>query len=378
MNLTTQDMNNIFSGIYCGKRVLVTGHTGFKGSWLVAWLLKLGANVVGFSDRIPTNPSMFEVLGLEDRIEHHIGDVRDAVAVAALISSSKPDFVFHLAAQAIVSTSYQEPLDTISTNVMGTANVLEALRHLDHPCTAVLITSDKCYENVEWPWGYKETDHLGGRDIYSGSKGAAEVIIHSYYWAFFRDAEKTLVRIATGRAGNVIGGGDWAKDRIIVDCVRSWSRGETVEIRSPEATRPWQHVLEPLSGYLTLGAELARDRKLSGESFNFGPRTEQNKTVMSLLGDLRKHWEQDPTGEAYRITGHVPFHEAALLRLNCDKAAFLLKWEAALTYADCIEMVGRWYSNFYAGQPENTYDLTLSQINQYEAAAMKRGLVWAR
>lgn len=378
MNLTTQDMNNIFSGIYCGKRVLVTGHTGFKGSWLVAWLLKLGANVVGFSDRIPTNPSMFEVLGLEDRIEHHIGDVRDAVAVAALISSSKLDFVFHLAAQAIVSTSYQEPLDTISTNVMGTANVLEALRHLDHPCTAVLITSDKCYENVEWPWGYKETDHLGGRDIYSGSKGAAEVIIHSYYWAFFRDAEKTLVRIATGRAGNVIGGGDWAKDRIIVDCVRSWSRGETVEIRSPEATRPWQHVLEPLSGYLTLGAELARDHKLSGESFNFGPRTEQNKTVVSLLGDLRKHWEQDPTGEAYRITGHVPFHEAGLLRLNCDKAAFLLKWEAALTYADCIEMVGRWYSNFYAGQPENTYDLTLSQINQYEAAAMKRGLVWAR
>jgi CDP-glucose 4,6-dehydratase len=298
--------------------------------------------------------------------------------VAKLIHETKPDFVFHLAAQAIVSTSYQEPLDTISTNVMGTANVLEALRNLDHPCTAVIITSDKCYENVEWAWGYKETDHLGGRDIYSGSKGAAELIFHSYYWAFFRDPGKTPVRIATGRAGNVIGGGDWAKDRIIVDCVRSWSQGSTVEIRSPDATRPWQHVLEPLSGYLTLGAELARDQKLSGESFNFGPRTEQNKTVVSLLGDLRKFWEQDSAGEAYRITGQVPFHEAGLLRLNCDKAAFFLKWEASLTYAECIEMVGRWYSNFYSCTPRDSYELTLEQIEQYESAALRRSLAWTK
>lgn len=358
--------------------MLVTGHTGFKGSWLVAWLLKLGAKVVGFSDRIPTDPAMFDVLGLHDRIEHHIGDVRDAATVSRLINNTKPDFVFHLAAQAIVSTSYEEPLDTISTNVMGTTNVLEALRHLTHPCTAVIITSDKCYENVEWLWGYKETDHLGGRDIYSGSKGAAEVIFHAYYWSFFRDEAKTPVRIATGRAGNVIGGGDWAKDRIVVDCVRSWSQGGTVDIRSPEATRPWQHVLEPLSGYLTLGAELARDRRLCGESFNFGPRNEQNKTVVSLLRDLRRHWERDPSGEAYRITGHIPFHEAGLLRLNCDKAAFHLKWEASLSYVECIEMVGRWYSNFYAGSPCDTYELTLAQIEQYEGAAVKRGLAWTK
>lgn len=371
-------MNNIFGETYCGKRVLITGHTGFKGSWLTVWLLKLGAKVIAFSDQIPTDPSMFEVLGLGSRIEHHLADVRDATAVAHLIETSKPDFIFHLAAQAIVSTSYREPLDTISTNVMGTANMLDALRHVRHQCTAVFITSDKCYENVEWPWGYKETDHLGGRDVYSGSKGAAEVIIHSYYWAFFRDPEKTPVRIATGRAGNVIGGGDWAKDRIIVDCVRSWSKGEAVEIRSPDATRPWQHVLEPLSGYLTLAAELARDRQLCGESFNFGPRTDQNKTVVSLLADLRGHWKQDPTGKAYRITGNVPFHEAGLLRLNCDKAAFLLKWEAALTYAQCIEMVGRWYSNFYAGQPTDPYELTLEQINQYETAAVQRGLAWTK
>lgn len=374
----TQTINDIFGATYRGKRVLVTGHTGFKGSWLTVWLLKLGARVVGLSDRIPTDPAMFQVLGLESRIEHHLGDVRDAAVVARLIERTKPDFVFHLAAQAIVSTSYEEPLETISTNVMGTANLLEALRHVQHPCTVVLITSDKCYENVEWPWGYKETDHLGGRDIYSGSKGAAEVIAHSYYWAFFRESAKTQVRIATGRAGNVIGGGDWAKDRIIVDCVRAWSEGETVEIRSPDATRPWQHVLEPLSGYLTLGAELACDHKLCGESFNFGPRTEQNKTVVSLLGDLRKHWTQDPIGVAYRITGHVPFHEAGLLRLNCDKAAFFLKWEATLSYAECIGMVGRWYSNYYSGQRENAYDLTLDQIEQYEAAATKRGLAWTK
>lgn len=371
-------MDNKFSNIYHGKRVLVTGHTGFKGSWLVAWLLKLGAKVIGFSDCIPTNPAMFEVLGLENKIEHHIGDIRDLEAISRLVVESKPDFVFHLAAQAIVSTSYQNPLDTISTNVMGTSNLLEALRHLKNPCTAIFITSDKCYENVEWPWGYKETDHLGGRDIYSGSKGAAEVIFHSYYWAFFRDLSKTPVRIATGRAGNVIGGGDWAKDRIIVDCVRNWAKGEVVKIRSPEATRPWQHVLEPLSGYLTLGSELARNCNLSGESFNFGPRTEQNKTVTSLLSDLRKHWSNDPTGEAYQIIDHVPFHEAGLLRLNCDKAAFHLKWEATLTYAECIEMVGRWYSNFYAEMPCDAYKLTLAQIEQYENHALDRGLVWSK
>jgi CDP-glucose 4,6-dehydratase len=371
-------INEKFAGVYDGKCVLVTGHTGFKGSWLVAWLLKLGARVVGFSDRIPTQPSMFQELGLESKIEHRIGDVRDAELVNQLVQSVRPDFVFHLAAQAIVSTSYKEPLATVSTNVMGVANMLEALRHLDYTCTAVIITSDKCYENVEWMWGYKETDNLGGRDIYSGSKGAAEVIFHSYYWAFFRDTDRTPVRIATGRAGNVIGGGDWAQDRIIVDCVRSWSNDGVVEIRSPEATRPWQHVLEPLSGYLTLGAELSRDHRLCGESFNFGPRPEQNKTVVSLLTDLRRHWNPNSKGDAYRITDNIPFHEAGLLRLNCDKAAFQLKWEAVLSYAECIEMVGTWYSNFYCDSPQNTYELTISQIEQYEKSAAKRNLAWSK
>ena len=367
-----------FSGTYAGKKVLVTGHTGFKGSWLVAWLLKLGANVIGFSDRIPTNPAMFEVLGLEGRIDHRIGDIRNAKSVESLIQEVRPDFIFHLAAQAIVSTSYKEPLDTISTNVMGTANLLEALRKVHYPCVAVIITSDKCYENVEWPWGYKETDHLGGRDIYSGSKGAAEVIFHSYYYSFFKDLNATSVRLATGRAGNVIGGGDWAKDRIIVDCVRSWSKGETVEIRSPMATRPWQHVLEPLSGYLTLGAKLSRNDDLHGESFNFGPRAEQNKTVVSLLNDLQGHWGLSQEKKYYQVTDNVPFHEAGLLRLNCDKAAYYLRWEATLTYSECIEMVGVWYSNFYAGNIRNAYDLTLEQIDQYENAAFKRNCIWIK
>jgi CDP-glucose 4,6-dehydratase len=370
--------NERFGGVYRNSRVLVTGHTGFKGSWLSSWLIKLGAKVIGISDCIPTNPSLFEILKLENRIEHHICDVRDADMVARLISEAKPDFVFHLAAQAIVSTSYHDPLNTISTNVLGTANVLEALRHLDHPCTAVFITSDKCYENVEWAWGYKETDHLGGRDIYSGSKGAAEVIFHSYFWSFFRNTHKTSVRIASGRAGNVIGGGDWAKDRIVVDCIRNWAKGDVVEIRSPDSTRPWQHVLEPLSGYLTLGAELSRNLKLNGESFNFGPRTEQNKTVVSLISELRQHWELDPTGVAFRITSDVQFHEASLLRLNCDKAALFLKWEAAMNSANCIEMVGQWYSNYYTGNVRDAYELTLAQIGKYEDMAQQRGLSWTR
>lgn len=367
-----------FQNIYCGKKVLITGHTGFKGTWLTAWLLKLGAEIVGFSDRIPTSPSMFEVLNLEAKIDHRIGDVRDLGALRKLINETAPDFLFHLAAQAIVSTSYQDPVETISTNVLGTTNVLEALRHFTGVCTAVIITSDKCYENVEWPWGYKETDHLGGRDIYSGSKGAAEVIFHSYYWSFFRDATKTKVRIATGRAGNVIGGGDWAKDRIIADCVRSWSKGDVVEIRSPEATRPWQHVLEPLSGYLALGAELSKNISLHGESFNFGPRTEQNKTVVTLLGDLRSHWNRDPTGNAYEVIDQIPFHEAGLLRLNCDKVAYFLKWEASLSYALCIEMVGKWYSAYYEGHHGDIFDITMAQINQYEISATSRDLLWTK
>lgn len=366
----------MFGNVYSGKKVLVTGHTGFKGTWLTMWLLKMGAHVTGFSDCIPTTPSIFEETELAEKITHHIGDIRDLNAVKNVIEEASPDFIFHLAAQPIVSVSYSEPIDTITTNVVGTANVLEALRVLNPDCVVVMITSDKCYENVEWVWGYKETDHLGGRDIYSGSKGAAEVIIHSYYYSFFRGAD-CRVKLATGRAGNVIGGGDWAKDRIVVDCMRNWSEGRAVEIRSPAATRPWQHVLEPLSGYLTLGAALCEKPELSGESFNFGPRSEQNRTVLELLSDLSKHWDFDQPEHAYNVTGNIPFHEAGLLKLNCDKALFHLRWEANLPYVDCVRLVSDWYYKYYKNSAD-MYELTIAQIAEYEEQATARSLVWTK
>jgi CDP-glucose 4,6-dehydratase len=358
----------MFDNLYNGKKVLVTGHTGFKGTWLTTWLLKLGANVVGISKDIPTQPSMFEVLNLSDKITHYSGDIRHLEVIETLIRKEQPNFLFHLAAQPIVSVSYTDPIETISTNVMGTANVLEALKNINHPCTAIIITSDKCYDNVEQIWGYKEDDKMGGKDIYSGSKGAAELIIKSYYHSFFKQ-EKSQVKIAIGRAGNVIGGGDWAQDRIVVDCMKAWSQGDVVEIRSPNSTRPWQHVLEPLSGYLQLGAALYLDKTLHGESFNFGPQAEQNHTVKELLEDLSHYWHFKNLKEAYVVTDNILFHEAGLLKLNCDKALFYLKWQATLRYPQTIEFVSKWYYAFYK-QDIDMYDLTMAQIDQYETLTL--------
>lgn len=372
---TSASPTTLFGNVYDGTRVLVTGHTGFKGTWLTTWLLKLGATVCGVSDRIPTDPSMFVELGLEDQIDHHFCDVRDIDALRPIIHDFEPDFLFHLAAQPIVSESYDKPLDTITTNVMGTANVLEALRTQKGQCTAVFITSDKAYENVEWEWGYKETDPVGGRDIYSGSKGAAEVIFHAYQCSFFDDPDGG-VRLATGRAGNVIGGGDWARDRIVVDCMRQWSEGSSVEIRSPRATRPWQHVLEPLSGYLALGQQLSVNGALHGESFNFGPRSEKSRTVLELLADLSRRWEFDSVDAAYRVTDDIPFHEAGLLKLNCDKAQFHLGWDATLTYPELVDMVSDWYVSFYR-RSADLHELTLAQLSRYECLAGERGIAWA-
>ena len=364
----------MFKGYYSGKKVLVTGHTGFKGCWLTAWLLKLGAEVVGISKDVPTDPAMFVELGLAERICHRVADIRDLPAMQAIIREERPDFVFHLAAQAVVSVSYVDPVETMTSNVIGTMNLLESLRTVDHPCVAVFITSDKCYDNVEWVWGYRETDALGGKDVYSGSKGAAELIIKSYLHSFFM-APNHPVRIGVGRAGNVIGGGDWAKDRIVVDCMRAWSEGRSVEIRSPSATRPWQHVLEPLSGYLTLGAALARTGDLHGGVFNFGPRAEQNRTVVELLSDLGAHWGFLRTEDAYRVTGNIPFHEAGLLKLCCDKALFYLKWAPNLGYPEMIQMVSEWYYAYYH-EHGDMYSLTLDQIATYERFAEERNRAW--
>jgi CDP-glucose 4,6-dehydratase len=364
----------MFNNVYRGRKVLITGHTGFKGSWLTIWLLKLGAEVVGVSKDIPTNPSMFEALNIEEKITHYQENICDLSKVKEIILVEKPDFVFHLAAQPIVSTSYVEPIETISSNVIGTSNILETLRVLNHPCVVVMITSDKAYDNVEQVWGYKENDQMGGKDIYSGSKGAAELIIKSYFYSFF-DRPNCNIKLAVGRAGNVIGGGDWAKDRIVVDCMRAWSKNKSVEIRSPNATRPWQHVLEPLSGYLNLASELTRRKTLHGEAFNFGPRAEQNHTVRCLLEDLSQYWAFDNVSNAFTVADNIPFHEASLLKLNCDKALSSLKWQASLAYKETIEFTSQWYFDFYKTK-KNIFDLTVTQIDAYENIAKTKKLQW--
>ena len=363
-----------FNNVFKNKKILITGHTGFKGSWLTLWLLSLGAEIYGISKDIPTNPSLFEKLDLKNKITDYQIDIRDFDKINEVVCEIKPDFVFHLAAQAIVSESYKNPLETITTNAVGTANILEALRNIDNKCTAIIITSDKCYHNVEWAWGYKETDHLGGKDIYSSSKGAAEILINSYYHSFFSD-KNSKVKIATARAGNVIGGGDWAANRIVPDCVRAWSENKTVEIRSPEATRPWQHVLEPLSGYLLLAESLFSDDKLNGESFNFGPIGTHSFTVERLINDLSKIWKFSSDDKPYLVTDNIKFHEAGLLKLNCDKALMHLKWLPSLDYHKTVEFTGEWFMNFY--QTDNSiYDLTLNQIKTYEKIASESNQKW--
>jgi len=366
----------MFNNIYKGKKVLITGNTGFKGSWLTIWLLKLGANVYGIAKDIPTVPSMYNELGIKNKITHYDNDVRDLDSVVRIIKEVKPDFLFHLAAQALVSVSYSDPIETITTNVIGTTNILEALKQSNHHCVGIFITSDKCYDNVEWEWGYKETDALGGKDIYSGSKGAAEVVFKSYFHSFF-NSDKSNVKVATTRAGNVVGGGDWARDRIVPDCMRAWSKNQIVEIRSPSATRPWQHVLEPLSGYLALGQQLYSQENINGESFNFGPSAQHSHTVEDILKDMSQYWNIKDLSKVYQITGDIKFHEAGLLKLNCDKALFHLKWMPTLSYDQLIEFTGSWYYNFYQ-KNGNIFEYTFEQIDKYEDIAFKKEIEWTK
>ena len=363
-----------FNNIYKGKKVLITGSTGFKGSWLCAWLHMLGADVYGYALGIPTKPSMFETLKMSEKVHQFDGDIRSREMLNSYVQEVKPDFIFHLAAQALVLTSYEEPFDTMTTNVIGTASVCESIRHITWNCTCVLITSDKAYDNVEWIWGYRETDRLGGKDIYSGSKGAAELVIKSYWHSFIK--EMPNIKLGVARAGNVIGGGDWAKDRIIVDCIKAFSQSETVDIRSPKATRPWQHVLEPLSGYLTLGWYLMTSSCQNGAIFNFGPRAEQTKTVFELARDLAVLWGLE-ADKAVRLTGNVPFKEATLLKLNCDKALAELHWQSTLHYEECVRFIAEWYKSFYLEQNCDMYQLTALQIEEYVSKAKSRNLKWA-
>lgn len=365
----------MFEDVYRNKKVVITGNTGFKGSWLTLWLLQLGAEVYGISKDTPTDPSMFKALNLESQIGYSQIDIRNFETLNNKISEISPDFVFHLAAQAIVSESYSNPLETLSVNVLGTGNVLEALRCLKNECVAIIITSDKCYDNVEWQWGYRETDAMGGKDIYSGSKGAAEIVFKSYYHSFFKNNNQNI-RLATARAGNVIGGGDWANDRIVPDCFRSWKKNEPVYLRKPEATRPWQFVMEPLGGYLLLAKELYNSPTLNGESYNFGPNSQNNQSVLELLKGLSKYWEFDEF-DAFMIKSQTPYKEAGLLKLNCDKALLDLNWTSTLTYDELIEFTGTWYRDFYI-HPEIILEKTASQIKKFQEMALINNKKWAQ
>lgn len=362
----------MFGGIYSGKRVLVTGHTGFKGSWLCTWLLQLGAQVAGFSLDVPTIPAMFEVMGLLEKITHFRGDIRDLNCLRQVIEAYKPHMVFHLAAQSLVRRSFVEPVLTIETNTLGTLNLLECLRH--HPArVGVIITSDKCYLNQEWTWGYRENDTLGGDDPYSASKAAAELVFQAYYRSFYQPVSRPWM--STTRAGNVIGGGDWAPNRIVPDCMRAWSAGQSVKIRQPHATRPWQHVLEPLSGYLWLGARLwLEDNRVRGQSFNFGPAAEVNQSVAELLLALSRYW----AGGRWEVeeVGSQVQRESTLLKLCCDKALNLLEWRAVLSLPEAVRFTAEWYRTYYEQGNSPMYELTCRQIESYTHQAAAKELQW--
>jgi CDP-glucose 4,6-dehydratase len=366
----------IFGGVYSGRRVLVTGDTGFKGSWLALWLHELGASVAGFAIDVPTVPSHFDAAALRAHVRHFDGDIRDRVRLAAVVDEFSPEIVFHLAAQALVRRSYAQPAETFEVNALGTLNVLEVLRERPAIRAAVLITSDKAYRNVEWPWGYRETDTLGGEDPYSGSKGCAELIAYSYVHSFFKP-NSGLGRIATTRAGNVIGGGDWAPDRIVPDCMRAWATHESITVRNPRATRPWQHVLEPLSGYLGLGAQLwNREARVDGQSYNFGPDATVNEPVEALIREMAQYWpgaewHVDPSAGKGRP-------EATLLKLSCDKALADLGWRAVLSFHDAVRFTSEWYLKFYNRERRDMFDVSREQIDEYCAAARTHGLPWIR
>lgn len=369
------DVAKCFGSVYSGKRVLVTGHTGFKGSWLTEWLLALGAEVTGFSLAPPTRPSVFQQLELSARINHVEGDVRDLVAVKGIVEATAPDFVFHLAAQALVRSSYVCPVETYATNVMGTVNVLEALRTAAiKPVVAVIITTDKCYDNKEWVHSYREEDPMGGYDPYSSSKGAAELVINSYRRSFLSTAG---IKVASARAGNVIGGGDWALDRIVPDAIRALQEGRKIAVRNRLATRPWQHVLEPLSGYLWLGACLfAYRNSLRTElasAFNFGPPLSSNRTVADLVEEVLKNWP----GQWEDQTDPEAVHEAKLLNLATDKAYHLLRWRPTWDFQEAVSETVRWY-RVVAADPACAAKETQSQISTYSRHAATRDASWTR
>lgn len=353
----------MFNNFFNKKKILVTGNTGFKGSWLSIWLKNLGADVVGLSISIPTTPSHFELCGLDNKMKTHFIDIRNAEVVQKVFNDESPEIVFHLAAEALVGECFNNPVKAFETNSLGTLNILESIRLNPTVKTAVIITSDKCYENIEINTGYRENDRLGGKDPYSASKACAEIIFSSYFRSYFKNS-KTL-KIATARAGNVIGGGDWANFRVVPDCFKAFAKNEKVILRNPEATRPWQHVLEPLSGYLWLACQL--DRGIgNGESYNFGPDFKPH-SVEELVAALKIDFE---------VVKNNNFNEATLLQLNCDKALKELTWQPALNFEQTVNLTAEWYKDFYLNHKKEMANFSSEQIEQYIAIAKNRKLSW--
>jgi CDP-glucose 4,6-dehydratase len=355
----------MFSNIYKGRKVLVTGHTGFKGSWLTLWLQRMGAEVTGISLQPETETNHWDMLGLD--AESCYIDIRKESLLRQKVLEVKPEVVFHLAAQPLVRRSYRKPLETWATNVMGTANLLDACRHVENLAAIVVVTTDKCYENKEWVWGYREIDPLGGRDPYSASKGGSELVAASYRSSFFNVPGSPL--LATARAGNVIGGGDWSEDRLIPDLVRSIAARKSLEIRSPMATRPWQHVLECLSGYLMLGQQLLEKNLCCAEAWNFGPDREGNRQVKQVLAELKVNW---PLVE-WNCNDSPQPHEAQLLHLDSGKAREKLHWHPVWTFEEGIAATAEWYRAWL----EKKEVATVLQLQRYIKLAGNRGLCWA-
>jgi CDP-glucose 4,6-dehydratase len=345
-----------------GKKVLVTGHTGFKGSWLSLWLQNLGANILGYALPPPTNPSLFEDARIADGITSITGDVRDLAHLQKVMGEFQPEIVFHLAAQPLVRYSYKDPIETFTTNVIGTVHMLESVRHTESVRVVVSITSDKCYENQEWFWGYRETDRLGGHDPYSSSKACAEQAIATYRTSYFppEKIEQHGVALASTRAGNVIGGGDWAMDRLVPDIMKAIMDTSPVIIRSPNAIRPWQHVLEPLNGYLTLAEQVWMDSTLA-QAWNFGPEDKDAKTVGWIVDYLTKLWGE---GASWRLDGAEHPHENTYLKLDCSKAKSLLGWAPKLSLPTALEWITEWFRAYQ--QHEDMRKITEQQIARFE------------
>jgi CDP-glucose 4,6-dehydratase len=360
------EIEKLFGGIYKDKVCLITGHTGFKGSWLAFWLNKMGAKVVGYALEPHTSPSHFELL--DPAYASVIGNINDYQALQKVFDEYQPDIVFHLAAQALVRDSYENPKETFETNVLGTINVFEAARTTSSVKAIVNITSDKCYDNKEWIWGYRENDAMGGHDPYSASKGCSELVTSSYQKSFFNKENKLL---ASARAGNVIGGGDWAKDRLIPDIMRATSKEEEVFIRSPFSTRPWQHVLEPLSGYLQLGWHLLEGKREFADGWNFGPSMDSNISVKEVVEEVKAHWDTI----AYKInTDEANLHEANLLMLDCSKANKQLKWQAVWNKEQTFSKTIGWYKDYYTKDVVNTE----ANLRDFISSAIKKGINWTK